>query len=206
MEEKIKINKGLIEKYPFLIPRNVETGEVVEGYDYTYNKLEASIPEGWWNAWGEKWCEDLLSVCKQNNIDPKEIRINQSKEKYGSLRVYLSGYPKGWDEHEFAWDYISQHTCINCGKFPVPMRDDGWMSPYCGECFQKFHKDADEEKLRKWTYKFDGRPMEFIGYFSLDKNDKEKHIVDMKPYYEMIGYKGELNPGLDPETEYDEEL
>ena len=27
------------------------------------------------------------------------------------------------------WEYISEHTCINCGKFPAPMRYNGWISP-----------------------------------------------------------------------------
>lgn len=38
-------NKKLVKKYPFLLPRNVWTGEVSEDYDYSYTQADA-LPSG----------------------------------------------------------------------------------------------------------------------------------------------------------------
>ena len=183
-------NKELIKKYPFLLPRNVFTGKPQEDYDYSYNELEVSIPDGWWKAFGLAWCEDFKNCLVEAGINPEKIMIMQAKEKYGQLRVYLSGCPKTWTEHEFAWEYISEHTCIFCGRFPVPMRDDGWQSPYCDDCFKKQHPDSPQEKIDNWTIDdpFNGRLYEFLTYRTYENDDITEHYIDMKPYYEKIGW------------------
>lgn len=45
-------NKQLVEKYPFLLPRNRWTGKVQEDYDYSYTELDG-MPDGWRKAFGE---------------------------------------------------------------------------------------------------------------------------------------------------------
>lgn len=189
--DKKETNKKLIEKYPFLLPINVWTGKEVEGYDYSYNILEASIPKGWWKNFGLLWCQDFLEVCQKEKVDPKKIYIMQAKEKYGQLRVYLSGYPQGWQDHEFAWEYISEHTCIGCGDFPVLMRDDGWVSPYCDKCFAKAH--PNEKTRDKWTVKDSDKLDEFISYTKYYNKKEERILIDMKPYYRLLGYDFKKN-------------
>ena len=179
-------NKKLIEKYPFLLPVNVWTGKEVEGYDYSYNILEVSIPKGWWERFGLLWCQDFLEVCQKENVNPKNLYIMQAKKKYGQIRVYMSGYPKGWQEHEFAWEYISEHTCIRCGAFPCPMRDDGWISPKCDKCFAEDY--PDEKNIDKWTIKDSDKLDEFISYTRYQDKKEEKILIDMKPYYKLLGY------------------
>ena len=51
-------NKQLIEKYPFLMPYNIWTGEPIEDYDYEYTWLD-DMPDGWRNAFGLQMCEEL---------------------------------------------------------------------------------------------------------------------------------------------------
>ena len=41
METTKEQNKKLIERYPFLMPRNRWTGKVPEDYDYSYTELDA---------------------------------------------------------------------------------------------------------------------------------------------------------------------
>ena len=182
-------NKEIIKKYPFLLPRNVWTGEPFDDFDYSYNELEISIPEGWWKRWGIQYCEDFLNYLKKENIDPNEVYIEQAKEKYGGLRVYLNIFPKNWYEHEYAWEYISEHTCIRCGKFPVRLRDDGWISPYCDDCFRKAHPKSSEESLEKWTCDPNkGRMQEYLLYHIYKNGEEFDRTIDMKPYYKMIGW------------------
>ena len=47
MELTVEQNKKLVEKFPYLIPTNIWTGEVVDNYDYSYNEGECDLPIGW---------------------------------------------------------------------------------------------------------------------------------------------------------------
>ena len=46
MQSNKESNQKLIERFPFLIPRNHWTGKVPEDYDYSYTELD-SMPDGW---------------------------------------------------------------------------------------------------------------------------------------------------------------
>lgn len=72
--------------------------------------------------------------------------LQDVKEKYSGLRVYIAGYPKGWSEHEYAWEYISEHTCMKCGKFPSPVIDDGWISCFCNNCYKHIYDTNIKEE------------------------------------------------------------
>ena len=44
--DKIEYNKQLIEKYPFLLPKDYATGQPLEDYDYSFTELD-SMSIGW---------------------------------------------------------------------------------------------------------------------------------------------------------------
>ena len=46
-------NKELIERYPFLMPRNRWTGNIPEDFNYSYTELDA-LEDGWRKAFGER--------------------------------------------------------------------------------------------------------------------------------------------------------
>lgn len=58
MQSNKESNQKLIERFPFLMPRNRWAGEVPEDYDYSYTELD-SMPDGWRKAFGEQMCEDI---------------------------------------------------------------------------------------------------------------------------------------------------
>ena len=58
MQSNKESNQKMIERFPFLIPRNRWTGKVPEDYDYSYTELD-SMPDGWRKAFGEQMCEDI---------------------------------------------------------------------------------------------------------------------------------------------------
>ena len=184
-------NKNLLEKYPFLKLRSVWTSEMLddesESDDETW--LDA-LEEGWKIRFGIPFIEDLNEVLTKNNC-VNDYQIIQVKEKWGQLRWYDYGAPEEWDDHMNAWEYISEHTCKKCGKFPVPMRDDGWISPWCDECFGSWRKVpyTDEEKEKYTCPEFDtNRLLEYLTIRKWNKDFTESYYIDLKPYYKKIGF------------------
>ena len=111
-EEEVKAlkeyNKNLTKKYPFLLPYNrwsvksitteeegffPGTPDVIPEYDYEYTELDA-MPEGWRIAFSDEMLEELRNeLIKFDALD--SYKVEQIKEKYGSLRWYSCGYPTG---------------------------------------------------------------------------------------------------------------
>ena len=86
MQSNKESNQKLIERFPFLIPRNRWTGKIPEDYDYSYTELD-SMPDGWRKAFGEQMCEDIREeLVRAEYLD--QYRITQIKEKYGTLCWY----------------------------------------------------------------------------------------------------------------------
>ena len=69
-------NKELVEKYPWLKPRNAWTGEELEDYDYEFTLMD-DIPEGWRIAFGDKMVQELDDLLKKYNIRD-EINVQSS--------------------------------------------------------------------------------------------------------------------------------
>ena len=135
-EKIVEFNKSLLEKYPWLTPRNRWTDEIVEDYDYTYTELD-TMPEGWRIAFGDRMVEEIDQELKKfNYVD--NYRILEIKEKWGGLRWYDSGYPRDSKIGKIIQKYeeLSFKTCICCGK-PAEWMSKGWISPYCTACADK---------------------------------------------------------------------
>lgn len=194
-------NKKLLEKYPFLVLRNSMTGEIIaqNNSEHFHIEFKDDIPQGWWKAFGIAYLDDFKEMLDKHNMNYDKVMFFQVKEKYGGLRVYHNGMPEEWDAHEHAWEYISEHTCVKCGKFPVPMRNDGWLSPWCDECFKEQVNNKDEEYIDRWTIDKDNRLLEYlvINYSSKEKDWQE--IIDMKPYYDKLGWKYTVKDLIDME-------
>lgn len=133
MNEQEMINKKLVEEYPYLLPRNVWTGEVVEDYDYSWTELD-HVPEGWIELFLHM-CEEIREPLIQANYI-NEFRFLQIKEKYGSLRVYTAGAPQEVYDIIQKYEALSERICVTCGK-PATKISQGWICPYCDECAEK---------------------------------------------------------------------
>lgn len=142
----IEHNKELIEKYPWLLPRNCWTGEVVENYDYSFTELD-DMPVGWRIAFGEQFCADIQhELDKLKSEAAADFRVLQIKEKFGQLRFYTNWVTEGIDEVIRRYENLSERTCIQCGA-PATKITTGWISPFCDKCAEKFHGntvDIDE--------------------------------------------------------------
>ena len=139
MDERIILNKNLCEKYPFLVPRNRFSGEVVENYDYSYTELD-EMPDGWRKAFGEQICEEIQrELNKLPDKDRLSYRILQIKEKFGYLRWYTNWSTIGLDNIIRKYEQISERTCIKCGAAATKI-SNGWISPWCDECAKEVIK------------------------------------------------------------------
>lgn len=132
----IEENKALCERFPFLVSRNIWTGEIISGY--TFTKLDM-MPNGWRKAFGIQFCEELKAALEEEGgLD--DWQIIEIKEKYGELRVYANWYIPRVDAIITKYEDMSRRTCIECGK-PATKVLIGWISPYCDECATKISNE-----------------------------------------------------------------
>lgn len=144
-------NKELVERHPYLLPRNVFSDEIRGDYDYDYTWYD-DIPEGWRIAFGEFLLDDLREALVETNYLDR-FRFFDIKEKYGSLRLYCNGAPQEVYDVLHKYEFISQHVCIYCGKPHACVIDYyGWYLPVCSECWDKKNKEREEKGYMTKTY------------------------------------------------------
>ena len=126
-----EVNKLLVERYPFLMPRNAWTGKIVEDYDYSYTLFDM-IPKGWRSGFGIEFIEKLRNACVEADFLDK-LLVTQIKEKYGELRFYTNPIPQNICKIITDYEYLSRYVCIDCGR-PAKWVSKNWISPWCDEC------------------------------------------------------------------------
>lgn len=82
------------------------------------------------------WCKDFTV---------QHPRAAQIKEKFGTLRFYMTHYTDKIDEIIKEAEKKSRITCEYCGK-PGELRDDGWLFTLCDEC----EKEREEKGRAPW--------------------------------------------------------
>ena len=149
--EVIEINKELVERYPFLLPRNVFTDKVISDYNYEFTNYD-DIATGWRIGFGEFLLEDLReALVKTNYLD--KFRFTQIKEKYGSLRMYTNGNPEEVYDIIQKYEFISEYICYKCGSPHACVVDDyGWYLPLCKDCWDKANKLREEKGYKTISY------------------------------------------------------
>lgn len=139
MTKKQERNKYLVERYPWLLPRDPWTDEPKEDYNYSYVDYD-DMPDGWWEAFGEMMCEEIRQeLLKFGDEALQNYRLVQAKEKYGAMCWYDNGHPQESNVGDIIGKYsrLSENICVACGKPDVPMTTDGWIMPLCKECYCK---------------------------------------------------------------------
>ena len=81
----------------------------------------------------QKESEHKEAECHGVKYEASYLRAVQVKEKFGTLRFYLtSGTDKMYDLIDEA-EELSGKTCESCGK-PGETGGTGWISTLCGDC------------------------------------------------------------------------
>ena len=161
-------NKELVERYPYLLPRNVWTDKLPDDYNYDYINGIGEIPPGWERLFLQL-CEDI----RQPLIDAGQLetfRFTQIKEKYNRLECYNNGAPE--EVHRIIGKYsvMAGYICTNCGK-PATFETDSYIASYCDDCWKDFVRHERGEwikfkpyyKVSGWT-KTDGRYEKTISF------------------------------------------
>ena len=103
---------------------------------------------GWGMSCGRGWFLLLDELCSK--LKGLNVTANQVKEKFGTLRFYLSG-DKG--AHDIVSDYEqkSGETCESCGGPAKVQNNHGWLRTICNECEDRRKLSA---KIREGTYAY----------------------------------------------------
>ena len=73
-----------------------------------------------------------ISDLYEDNVD--KISISQIKEKYGTLRIYVSTSNKELDDIIEKYEHLSKRTCEICGAEGKMLRDEYWIMVRCEDC------------------------------------------------------------------------
>ena len=142
-------NKVLVEKYPFLLPRNVFTDKVDDDYDYSYIRGIGEIPTGWEKLFLQM-CEDLSQQLIKDD-QWESFRFTQIKEKYNRMECYHNGCTEAAQRILDKYEYLARHVCTVCGK-PATVETYGYVSSYCDECYKKYGYSKTESIEPKYGY------------------------------------------------------
>lgn len=111
--------------------------------------MTTQIPD-WLNAVGEGWRPILLQLHEEILKENPYYNIDQVKEKFGGLRVYLiSRESSAIRDAIFEAEATSFVTCEKCGKpgETGPIRPNGyWVKTLCTHCRDHWDKGNDEEE------------------------------------------------------------
>ena len=131
-------NEYLCMEYPFLIPRNKWTDEIIEDFDFSYTKLD-SVEEGW-RTLCLNLCEEIKQELLKYDGAIEEYRIIQIKEKYGFLHWYDNVAPVDSKIYEIISKYgeMSKRICGKCGS-PATRISTYWYYPFCEDCVPEYN-------------------------------------------------------------------
>lgn len=130
---KKELEDKLYNDFPFLYDRKLLWGfECHDGwFDLIYDlssKIEPLIQE---------WI-------KENDNEEEHPTAVQVKQKFASLRFYMSSGTKEIYDLIDEAEKKSFTTCEDCGSSDGKVRGGGWITVLCDEC-------NDKERIRKWS-------------------------------------------------------
>lgn len=128
-------DEELLNLYPF-IKVDSEYNYIEDGESGLYTEKGLFLPEGWYNLF-LLCCAELRKVLIEKNL-LSTFKINQLKEKYGSMRIYVNISDEDINAIIERYEIISQFTCCICGK-TATVETTGYVCPYCDECIKDVH-------------------------------------------------------------------
>ena len=119
------IEEALAEKYP-----HINTS------DHIWNELiNTSIQYG--SGLNDLLIELMMKVeeiYKKNGVGTSEFKIEQIKEKYGQLRIYVSSSIDEVHHRISEYEVKANKICDECGAIGSLHVKDGWFQVLCVEC------------------------------------------------------------------------
>jgi len=127
----------------------------------------ADHDSGWYELL-DKCMEKLQYFCDICSKDGREVQVvaNQIKEKYSTLRFYVSVYGANSIENDIIDDIISEaesasaRTCEITGKHGEPCKRGGWYKTLCYEEARKLGYVACDSGTEEYWKKKDSKEEE----------------------------------------------
>ena len=122
-----ELEKKLVEKYPKIFAQK----DLPPNQSLMCFGIECG--DGWFNLL-DALCECIQSYVDEGNYH--QVEATQIKEKYGTLRFYISG------GDDYIWDVVekaeveSGKICEQCGA-PGALRGSSWLFTMCDLCWDK---------------------------------------------------------------------
>lgn len=135
---KANLEKKLIKKYPTLFT------EIYGDPRKTCMAWGVDCSDGWYSII-DALCSQLEPLCVAENKkltkkqlkEGYEYRLSQVKEKYGTLRVYMSFSTDKMEDLIDEAEILSAHVCEKCGDNGELRSRLPWMLTLCNKCFFK---------------------------------------------------------------------
>ena len=86
-----------------------------ETLDEYLNLWLKDLEPGWYEAFGGNLYNELITSIEEDGCK-NSFEFEQIKEKYGSLRLYASGYGDKTREVLHKYEELSKYICGHCGK------------------------------------------------------------------------------------------
>ena len=133
--DRIKEEKQIIEKYPFLRARDING---IMDAEVEFPMINLEIPNGWYKLFYQM-CDDIKPLVSGN------FYFLQVKEKYNELVCYSNSSDFEVEEILQKYRYISRYVCTKCGA-PAEFETKNYIASYCVECWKDYvrHEDVDD--------------------------------------------------------------
>ena len=172
--------KRLINKYPFLLPRNVWTGKLDEDYDYSYyvGQFDYSSTNiiSAWDRLFLLYCKNITPLLRSSGT-LSQFCFSEIKEKWGKMCLYNFGTTEEVQKLTQDYENYSGCICCRCGRRATRITTD-WIAYYCKKCSKQLNKENSVKRIHRSlqykTFVFKNNKKE-IKKHSLIKIDKEFH-------------------------------
>ena len=123
-----------------MTPENQE--KLINVYPGLFSEVHHQMPyslfgfecdDGWFDLLHE-CIQEIKEACEKEKLD---IKVNQIKEKYGTLRFYVCSYPESIRKIIDKAEERSAKTCESCGKPATVIKvRPHWVQCCCEECLE----------------------------------------------------------------------
>lgn len=144
-------------RYPFILSwvpfRNNDSSWRADNPSFS-STLLYGMPAGWRAAFGLEFAEDIRTLL-DSSAEPDtafdSYRVEQIKEKYGTLRWYDGGVAsdifENMNDLNSSYEALSSRTCCDCGSFQDVRVDRGYIIPVCESCRIDGNHDLFDEAV-----------------------------------------------------------
>lgn len=117
-----------------MVDKDILYDEMIREYPNLYHFVSyIECGPGWFDLINEL-SKNLEKLIIELDVPEEEKPVaTQVKEKYGTLRFYLSAGTKEMNKLIEKAELVSSEICENCGK-PGEIKGFGWCACLCDEC------------------------------------------------------------------------